>query len=109
MMDNIGKYLPGILMIVTELGAAVVMRISDNRIDASHLTGNFLREPFNKLRDNAVDTAYSRDGPDLVANSDLSVRAAKAHECPFFLGGRYLYQRRLICIIQNSGEIGLNR
>ena len=96
-------------MIVTELGAAVVMRIGDNSIDTPHLSCDFLGEPLDQFRDNTVDAAYSGDNPDLVANSDLSVRAAKAHECPFFLGGRYLYQRRLICIIQNTGKIGLNR
>ena len=108
MMHHVAEYLSGILMIASELRAAIVVSKCHDIVDT--LTSClFLRASAIRFYD-AVDTPHGGDYPHLVAYAGLAVGAQIAFEGTLLaVAGRttsvgFLY--RDIRIVECAGEIG---
>ena len=81
MMNHVAKNLLRVLVVITELRAAVVVRESEDIVRTCLLTqtlGTFLND--------TVHATYGRDNPHLVADAYLSVFATVAHESTSLVG-----------------------
>ena len=89
-------------MVAAELAAAVGMRVGNDLVDA--LGSVSVADILDRLSD-AVYTADSRDDPDLVADTDLAVRAVVAHKGSGVLG-RVGDAVRLILVLADACKVG---
>ncbi len=78
MMHHVGEDGAGILVVRPKLGAAVIVRESDDRIDTPLLSGDFRLEALHDGLADPVHTTHVGNDPDLVADAHLPVGAAEA-------------------------------
>ena len=103
MMNHITQNLLGVLVVITKLGAAVVMRESEDVIRA-----RLLAQTFGTFLDDTIDATYSRNDPYFVADTHLPVLAAIAHEGTFLVRDIENNVLGVILIREQSGEVGLD-
>ena len=79
-MDHVGEDRPRVLVVVAELGAAVVVGEGHDGVDRAFTPCDLASELLCELLTDAVDTAHCRDDPYLVADTHLPVGTAEAFE-----------------------------
>ena len=102
-VNHIPQDFLGVLVVVSELGAAVVMRESEDIIRPC-----FLTETLGAFLDNTVYASYGRNNPHFVADTDLSVFAAIAHKSSGFIGNIQYHLFGVILIFEQSREVGFD-
>ncbi len=103
-MHHGGQELLGVGVVLAQLAAAVGMH---EAVDAVHpVAVGFLRQALQGLG-RAVDTADGVDNPHLVADADLAVLPAVAHEGGFPVQGQ-LAGYRLVGVVQHAGQVGFD-
>ena len=106
MKHHVTQDLLGIFVVITQLGTSIIVCI---RHDSVHsLTTRFLTELLGKLVGNAVHTAYSRDNPDFIADTHITVFAAVSLEGTVLMGDAQLYIHGIVGVIKQSGKVGLD-
>ena len=94
MVRKRGKQICRRVVVVAELGAAVGM------LERDSVAGR------RKTAAEVVDAADGRDHPDVVADADLSVGAAVAHERAGVGGFLHRLELRFVRVLQQIAEIG---
>ena len=108
MADHVGKNGAGILMVVAELGAAVVVRERHNGVDTPLLPGDFGLETIYNLLADTIDAAHGGNHPNLVSDANLPVGAAETLESALLRRLRNLHQSRAVAVFQQALEVGLD-
>ena len=79
MKDHVAQYLTGILMVVTQLRASVVMRERYNGVNPLAIC--FLAKLFGQLVCYSVHATHRRDNPYLITYAGFSVGTQISFEC----------------------------
>ena len=106
-MGHIREHSAGILVVVSELGAAVIVREGDYGVHAAHVSGFLLPETAGYLLSRTVHAAYGRNHPDLVTYAYVSVRAPETLEAACPAVRRNVLQLRTVAVFQHAGKCGL--
>ena len=106
MKHHIAKYLLGILVVVAQLRATVVVGIRDDGIHT--LAASLLTQALGQLVGNAIDTTYSGDNPHLVAHTHIAILATIAFEGQSFVGDIQLHLHGVIGIVEQACQVGLD-
>ena len=96
----------GILVVVAQLGATIVMRVGHDGIHAA--TAGLFAQVFSQLVGNAVYAAHSGDDPYLVADTYITVFAAIAFEGQFPVCNVQAGVYRIVGVVQQAGQVGLD-
>ena len=105
MEHHVAQYLFGVLVVVTQLGATIVVRIGHDGIYT--FAARFGTQGFGQLVGNAVHAAHGRDDPDFIAYAHVAVLAAVALEGQVPVGNVQVCLYRMVGVFQQAGQIGL--
>ena len=110
MMDHIGENRAGVLMVLSQLGTAVIVREGDDGVHAviAGPAGDLFPETRHNLLADAVHAAHGGDYPYLVADAHLPVGPAEALEGTPLGSTGNLHQVRMVAVIQQSLQVGFD-
>ena len=101
---HVAQYLSGILVVVAQLRAAIVVRIGHDGIHT--FTAGLGTQGFGQLAGNSVHTAYGRYNPDFVAYAGVAIPASVTFEGQLAVGDVQIGLDGGIGIFQQPGQVG---
>ena len=106
MMHHIRKNVAGVFMVISKLGAAVIVREGHHLFYRRVFMKFFFELLLNALRD-SVDTPDRRYDPEFVSDTGTAVFSSVAFETSLFRGFRHFRKIGLIRILQQTFKICL--
>ena len=106
MKDHVAQYLTGILMVVTQLRASVVMRERYNGVNPLAIC--FLAKLFGQLVCYSVHATHRRDNPYLITYAGFSVGTQISFECTVLVRKSLFLELRSVSICTQTGKVSLN-